>query len=157
MKSLAEIFVLVPLGLQGVAMVFDEFYFHRKRGLPKWERLGHPLDTLTVIACFLFLIFAPVTEENLLIFTAMAFFSCLFVTKDEFVHTENCEAKENWLHAMLFVLHPLVFLSLGYVWYQHLEGLQQALMLQTTMAFGFLIYQIVYWNFMRGPHDVRQN
>jgi len=28
-------------------MGVDEFYFHRRRGLPRWERLAHPLDTMT--------------------------------------------------------------------------------------------------------------
>ena len=31
--------------------------------------------------------------------------------KDEFVHSELCEPAENWLHAVLFILHPICFLS----------------------------------------------
>ena len=77
----------------------DEFYFHVKRGLPKWERIGHPLDTLTVLACFAFILIFPYSSLNLKIYIGLALFSCVFVTKDEFVHKECCPASEQWLHA----------------------------------------------------------
>jgi hypothetical protein len=36
---------LLPLVELGLAILLDQFYFHFARGLPRWERLGHPLDT----------------------------------------------------------------------------------------------------------------
>jgi hypothetical protein len=134
-----------PFVLQGMAMFFDEFYFHQKRGLPLWERIGHPLDTLSVLACYGFIFYFPYSESNLNIFIGLAAFSCLLITKDEFVHTTICTAKENWLHAVLFVLHPITFLCAGVVWKQNLN--QSFLALQPLVIVLFLIYQIYYWSF----------
>ncbi len=52
-------FLAVPFALQGLAILVDEFYFHRRRGLPIWERWGHPLDTLSLLICWLFLLCLP--------------------------------------------------------------------------------------------------
>src|SRR5262249_11498801 len=41
-----------PSLLQAPAMAVDEGWYHNRRGLPRWERIGHPLDTLTVAATY---------------------------------------------------------------------------------------------------------
>jgi hypothetical protein len=125
--------------------MFDEFYFHHRRGLPKWERLGHPLDSLTVLVCFAFLIFFEPSEFNLWMYAGLAVFSCVFVTKDEAVHLKHCTAAENWLHSILFILHPLVFIAAGMLWYS--QSANSLLVIQTFVLVAFLIYQIGYWNF----------
>lgn len=140
------ILIFIPFVLQSVAMFFDEFYFHRKRGLPLWERIGHPLDTLSVLCCYLFIYFADFNQTNLLIYIGLCSFSCLLVTKDEFIHTKYCEARENWLHAFLFVLHPLTFLSAGLIWKDHLSP--SFLMIQPVVTFLFMLYQILYWSLL---------
>ncbi len=136
--------LFVPFALQGLAMFFDEFYFHRKRGLPLWERIGHPLDTLSVFICYLFISLVGFSESNLYVYIGLCAFSCLLITKDEFVHTELCDAKENWLHAVLFVLHPITFLSAGFIWSKNLNA--NFLSLQPVVIFLFMIYQILYWS-----------
>lgn len=141
-----KVFLYTPFLLQAVCMFFDEFYFHRKRGLGLWEKIGHPLDTLTVIVCYLFLYFTAYSFENVLIFSVLAFFSCLFVTKDEFVHSKLCEPQENWLHAVLFILHPICFLSAALIW--KMEGSESSFILvQSIVLFLVLIYQILYWSY----------
>jgi hypothetical protein len=134
----------VPFALQGVVMMVDEFYFHERRGLPRWERLGHPLDTLTVIAVYLYVLTMPYDKSALNIFLGLAAFSCFFITKDEFVHAENCSAMEHWLHAMLFVLHPLNFFIAGYLW----SGSYDLIVIEWQIAVIsiFLLYQIIRWS-----------
>lgn len=136
--------LLIPFVLQGIAMFFDEFYFHRKRGLPMWERVGHPLDTISVLSCYLVIYFLPFTELNLNIYIGLCAFSCLLITKDEFVHTQLCDAAENWLHAVLFVLHPLTFIAAGIMWKENL--FPSFIFMQPFVISVFLIYQIVYWS-----------
>jgi 2-polyprenyl-6-hydroxyphenyl methylase / 3-demethylubiquinone-9 3-methyltransferase len=109
--------LVVPLGLQALAMAVDEAYFHRRRGLPRWERIGHPLDTLT---------------------------------KDEAVHARLCTAGEQWLHAILFVLHPIVLAAFALLWR---AGHTDILAVQLALVAGFGIYQVVYWNVIRRPAD----
>jgi ubiquinone biosynthesis O-methyltransferase len=133
----------LPFLLQGLAMAFDEFYFHRQRGLGKWEIIGHPLDTISVLACFLFVLNAPYSPANLFIFIGLSAFSSLLITKDEFVHAQLCKGNEHWLHSILFILHPLSFLSTAIIWQQGLDLRPVAL-----VSFGvaaFLVYQILFW------------
>ena len=136
--------LVTPFALQGLAMFFDEFYFHRKRGLPLWERVGHPLDSLTVLICYLFISLQAPTTTNIYVYVGLCFFSCVFVTKDEFVHSKYCDAKENWLHAFLFILHPITFLSAGVVWIENLSS--QFLVIQPVVIALFMLYQILYWS-----------
>jgi hypothetical protein len=65
LKSFEWILIL-PFVAQGLAIAVDEFYFHRKRGLPRWERVGHPVDTFSVLLCFLFVLFVPYSEGALM-------------------------------------------------------------------------------------------
>jgi hypothetical protein len=134
----------IPFILQGGAMFADEFYFHHKRRLPLWEKIGHPLDTITVLICYLFLLLAPPTETNIFLYSGLALFSCLFVTKDEFVHAKECSPGEHWLHAVLFILHPIILGFAGWMWFRQIE--KSFLFGQSILTGVFLIYQIIYWS-----------
>lgn len=137
--------LVIPISLQAVAMFFDELYFHRKRGLKKWEQLGHPIDTFFVFLCYLYISLNLPTETNLKIYLGLCLFSCLLITKDEFVHTEECEASENWLHALLFILHPITFMCSGYIWVKNLNA--TFLIIQPIVLFIVMLYQLIYWRF----------
>ncbi len=157
-------YLLVPFVLQLSAMAADEIGFHWKRRLPRWERIGHPLDTLTVLACFAWLLLYPPNGSSIGIYAGLCVFSCLFVTKDEWVHHHCCTPGEHWLHAVLFILHPLVLLSAGMLWvsmngselaprWLRHDGYERAVLLGNaalTLLFG--LYQLVYWNLIwRSP------
>lgn len=129
--------------IQGAAIIFDEFIFHHKRGLPKWERIGHPIDTMTVIGCLMFLALMPRTPTTEVIYYVMAVTSCVFVTKDEWVHRKFCSAEEMWLHAILFMMHPLLLFTAMNEW----ENIRGMLMGVSGGIFCFFVYQVVYWNY----------
>ena len=136
--------LLVPLVLQALAMLVDEAWFHRRRGLPRWERIGHPLDTLTIVLCLAWLIStSPEDPSALTVYAGLAVFSTLFVTKDEWVHATACSAGEQWLHALLFVLHPIVLAVFAVAWW---TGRDDLLISQLVLSLGFTGYQIGYWN-----------
>lgn len=152
---------LIPFAIQALAILFDEGYFHYRRGLPLWERIGHPLDTLSMAACLAFVIYAPFSTQNLIIYTLLASFSCLMVTKDEFIHKEHCPGAENWLHALLFILHPITLITAAVIWpvTQGVEVplwlskwldnptvLQEFLQFQFWAIFAFFTYQAFFWN-----------
>ena len=154
---------LIPFCLQALAIAIDEGYFHVRRGLPKWERIGHPIDTLSVLSCMGFVLFVPFSTTALIVYCILAAFSSFLVTKDEFVHKEHCPAAENWLHAVLFILHPITLICAGFIWpvaqgvevtawianwldspaYLHLFLKGQFVLMSL-----FLLYQIVFWNFL---------
>jgi hypothetical protein len=135
---------LIATAVQGAVIFFDEFYFHFKRGLPLWERIGHPIDSLSVLMCLVFLIFAPKNQTTEFIYIGMALLSCICVTKDEFIHCRLCEPKEMWLHSILFVVHPIVLFTAMNEWEIHTNYLIGGL----GAIFCFMIYQILYWNFI---------
>ena len=137
--------LLLPACLQMLAMFADELVFHRRRGLPRWERLGHPLDTLTAALCYGWLALNPApTSGALQVYLGLCAFSCLFITKDEFVHARLCEPMETWLHAVLFVLHPLVFLGFGVLW--HLGTHAWLINAELALTIGLLAHQVIYWS-----------
>lgn len=146
--------LLAPLALQAIVMMVDELHYHRRRGLGRWERIGHPLDTLTFLACIAWTLAVPPTGRALIGYLALGAFSCVFVTKDEPVHARRCTAGEHWLHALLFVLHPISLASLGLLW-PALHGAEvvvgtvpvaRAVPGQLFLTSAFCIYQILYWN-----------
>lgn len=145
--------IVIPFLLQAIAILIDEVYFHVRRGLPKWERIGHPLDTLTVIACYAYILCMPYSPTTLIGYILLAIFSTIFITKDEFVHQKHCPGAELWLHAVLFILHPITLICAGLIW-PVIQGVQVAprffLIGQLTCMTGFMLYQIVYWNYVRG-------
>jgi hypothetical protein len=140
--------VMTPLAVavlasQGMLMLVDEFVFHRRRDMPRWERIGHPLDTLSVLAPLLLALFLPAERPWIFVFVVLAVFSSLLVTKDEGVHSRLCGAGEQWLHAVLFLLHPLIFVAIWILWRQG-EGVW--ITLQASLTVGFFVWQFVYWN-----------
>ncbi len=154
---------ILPFCLQALCIAVDEGYFHVRRGLPKWERIGHPIDTLSVLCCMGFVIFVPFSSSMLILYCALSLFSCILVTKDEFVHKEHCPAAENWLHALLFTLHPITLIAAGFIWpvvqgvevTPYLQWLLDApeklsffLRGQLCVMSLFLFYQIFFWNFL---------
>jgi uncharacterized membrane protein len=144
--------VLVPAALQALVMLVDEGWYHRRRGLGRWERLGHPVDTFSVALAYAWLVTHPVASHGaLVVYVALAALSSLLVTKDEPVHARVCTAGEHWLHALLFVLHPVVFVAFGALWWWHPEALR-VVHVQLALTLLLMTYQLVYWS---GPWPAR--
>ncbi len=163
---LSSHFLLLPFGLQMVCMALDEIHFHRQRGLPRWERIGHPLDTLTVLLCLLWLVSVPPGPAAAAAYVGLAVFSCLFVTKDEGVHLTHCRVEEQRLHAVLFSLHPMVLAVAGLLWpaahgiryvspgWIRYTGHERALLITLCLVlFSFGVYQFIYWNLLWRPPE----
>jgi hypothetical protein len=134
--------LLLPLIVQALAIFVDEFYFHFAPGQPRWERIGHPLETFTVLAPVLWLMVSTPSERNWIICTLAAVFSCCFVIKDELVHADRCAPGEPVNHAVLIITHPRnrllgshSFTFLGF-----------ALPAQAAALALYMIYPAVYWN-----------
>lgn len=154
---------LIPFLLQAITILVDEGYFHVKRGLPKWERIGHPIDTFSVLLCMGFVIWVPFSQTSLICYVLLATISSILVTKDEWIHKSHCPASEMWLHALLFTLHPITLTVAGFIWpvtqgievsawislwLTQAEFLKAFLEMQFCVMGVFLIYQIVFWNFI---------
>jgi hypothetical protein len=162
---------LIPFALQALAIGVDEIVFHRRRGLPRWERIGHPVDTATVLLCMGYVLFVPYSKQAILPYALLAILSSLMITKDEFVHKEHCPALEQWLHALLFILHPITLLSAALIWpvsqgvesaawlsswIEEKEFLRSFLRLQFFAMSLFMAYQVIYWNFIWKTRDDQQ-
>jgi 2-polyprenyl-6-hydroxyphenyl methylase/3-demethylubiquinone-9 3-methyltransferase len=103
-------------------MGVDEGVWHRRSPPSALEWLGHLLDTLVFLACLgLPLVLQP-SSGHLRLFAVLAAGSCLLVTKDELLHQRRCAAGEHWLHALLFLLHPVVLGATGLLWLAAAHG-----------------------------------
>jgi hypothetical protein len=136
-------FLYLPFITQGLIMGVDE-YFHQKRDLGKWERVGHPLDTLTVFIPLSIIAFNDYSDHHLSAYVTLAVISCLFITKDEFIHAKECSPFENWLHSVLFILHPIIFLCSGLIWKNEPQNI--FLVYQVIFVGTFMVYQIFRWS-----------
>jgi hypothetical protein len=137
--------LFAPVLIQAATMLADEGWCHRRRGLPRWERIGHPLDTLTTALCYGWLVVQrPDAPHALSMYVGLSLFSCLFITKDEFVHSKLCDSLETWLHSVLFVMHPIVLLSFGILWIS--GGAPWVFEVQLFLTLAFASYQVVYWS-----------
>ena len=134
---------LTLFAVQGALMVGDEMVFHHRREVPKWERVGHPLDTVTALIPFLIALAFKFEMPWKGTFIAFAILSCLFVTKDEWVHARLAKGGEQWLHGLLFTLHPLLFFAAWILWNAEETSW---LALQVGLMGVFLAYQTLYWN-----------
>jgi 2-polyprenyl-6-hydroxyphenyl methylase / 3-demethylubiquinone-9 3-methyltransferase len=147
--------VIVPIVLQAAAMAVDEGWYHRRRELPRWERIGHPLDTLTIAGCLAWLVATrPTMPGAPAVYIGLAIASCVFVTKDEAVHARLCSAGEHWLHAMLFLLHPVVLAAYAALWW---ADACTWLGVQLALTLAFLAYQVIRWNFVARRAPVIDN
>src|SRR4051812_20695940 len=103
MNSVNFHWAVLVFAFQGAVLGTDEFRFHRARGLPRWERWGHPLDTLSLLLCLAVALLPPPRGPWTGVYLGLAIVSCLTVTKDEWVHAQVCPPVEHWLHAVLFL------------------------------------------------------
>lgn len=168
LHSMAELnfssqLLVIPFILQMICMGFDELFFHRQRSLSRWERIGHPLDTVTVLLCFGWVIANAPTRSTMVVYLLLATFSCFFITKDEKIHREECPAAEHWLHAVLFILHPVILICIGLLW-PALHGRSSAIISFSGWERNFLLgnfvltilfglFQLVYWNLYAIPRS----
>jgi hypothetical protein len=151
--------IFIPFIVQAIVIFLDEYIYHIKRGLPKWERIGHPIDTFSVICCLAFVLLVPYDATMIKWYVILGAFSCILITKDEFIHKHVCPASEQWLHSILFVNHSVLLTAIGLMW-PRLSGrdvfrwlpegevLNSFLWLQAAGATLFCLYQVVYWNFI---------
>jgi hypothetical protein len=141
---MSGVLLFIPFAVQAALMGVDELHFHRRRGLQRWERIGHPLDTATVAGCYAFLGFSAPSSGNLTLYIILCALSSLFVTKDERVHALSCTWQEHWLHAVLFILHPLAFTGAGVYWLHHGPGMPLIGAAAAVALFG--LAQAHYWS-----------
>ncbi len=153
--------LVIPFLLQVICMGVDELYYHHQRKLPRWERIGHLLDTLAVLVCLGWILVVPPSSMSVSVYLGLSITSCLLVTKDEWVHHKYCSAGEQWMHSLQFVLHSLVLISAGLVWpalheqtltFVRYEGFEPTFFKANLgLTFFFGVYQLIYWNFLWRP------
>ena len=146
----------LPFGLQALAMGVDEFIWHRTRPVERREWQGHVLDTVVFLACLSCPLLFPPGAFGLRLYLGLAVLSCLLVTKDEWRVHRPISGGEAWLHALLFLLHPLVLLAAAGLWLikagevlPHLPSLAQVLArdglsAQWLLVAAFLILQVLW-------------
>lgn len=133
-----------PFIIQGIFILADEFYYHERRGLPKWEIIGHPLDSLTTLVPLSIPALLSYNKSILNLFIGFAIFSFIFVTKDEFIHGKICNSTEQWIHSILYILHPVVFAATSLLWIHYPEDI--FVKIQPLIVGGFMFYQILRWS-----------
>ena len=130
-------------GLQAALMFVDEGAFHRVRRLGEWESWGHVADSAVFAAALTpAALFAP-SVGAFWIFAGLGFFSTVLIAKDEWIHARECGGAEQWLHALLFALHPCVLIAVAAAWARGDAAFFRAGLPLVVAAYSF--YQWFYW------------
>lgn len=128
---------------QAALMLVDERVFHRERRLGEWESWGHVADSAFFAAALAPAALLAPGRGAVLLYAALGIASTVLVTKDEWIHTRECEAAENWIHALLFSLHPCVLIAVGALWFRGEGALLRTALPLVVAAYSF--YQWLYW------------
>lgn len=140
-------YLLLPLILQGVLVGVDELFCHRSRGLSLLEARLHIIDTLlAALPLLVILVAGQITSSTMAIYTVVSTLSCLSITKEEGLHQKVCGPWEHWIHSLMFMVHPLVYISLGYQWVNNTANLAPIALTYFIMMLSFTLYQLVYWH-----------
>lgn len=127
---------------QGLLIGVDEFACHHRRRLPRWELAGHPVDTFCLLLFFASLLaFSPAGTVARFVVLGFGALSCLIITKDEWVHQKLSSGFENWLHAMLFLVHPVVVGGFYFAWVEGSPFFGRVLGMTLLCCGGFFLYQ----------------
>ena len=95
------------------------------------------------------------------------------MTKDVFIHAKECVAAEQWLHSLLFILHPFLLLSGAIFWFisdpenefgsfilkyageiQPSVDYRAILFGQFSLMLVFALFQFFYWNIFPARHKI---
>ncbi|RYZ49427.1 MAG: hypothetical protein EOP07_24485 [Proteobacteria bacterium] len=153
MAQVFHILLFLLASMQAVLMFVDEGVFHRRRGLERFERWGHVVDTLLFGAALSVAAFFEPTRFAIIAYSVLGFLSCIVITKDEWIHAKSCEPIEQWCHALLFVLHGALVIVFGMLW--NLEPTAWELKVLPITVFAWALYQHLYWNvyYVRSRHQ----
>lgn len=144
----AMLFAL-SLGIQGILLMYDDLVLHRRRGLPRWERIGHPVDAF-IFSLPIALAAYHGSETPSGAYWALSLSSCISILKDEWVHVGRIAAVEATVHAALFIIHPV---TLFMAWNLAQTGQTFGLLLAWIGLLGVVLFQTIYWNLGKGPHE----
>ena len=128
---------------QSGLMLVDERVFHRLRGLDARESWGHVADSVVFAGALAPAALLAPARGAAALYALLAFVSTLLVTKDEWIHTRECQAAENWVHALMFSLHPCVLIAVGALWARGEGGALRAGLPLAVVAYAF--FQWFYW------------
>lgn len=146
MFSESLLFVIAPtcvLAVQGTLSLLDEALFHRWRVLGRTESWSHVFDTGFFALTISMPAFLTPTKTRLALFVLGALISSVGITKDNWIHERECSPGEQWIHSLLFVLHPLVLATLAWLWLEQKNPeLRGACFLG---ALAGVTYQFTYW------------
>ncbi|HXT01524.1 MAG TPA: bifunctional 2-polyprenyl-6-hydroxyphenol methylase/3-demethylubiquinol 3-O-methyltransferase UbiG [Elusimicrobiota bacterium] len=131
------------VSLQAALMLVDERVFHRDRGLGEWESWGHVADSAFFAAALAPAALLAPGRGAMIAYAVLAVASTLLVTKDEWIHARECDGAENWIHALLFSLHPCVLIAVGALWARG-EGAVLRASLPVAVA-GWCLFQWGWW------------
>lgn len=142
------------IALQSLLIAIDEFICHQKRSLGKWERWGHPLDSFVFGVTTTLPAFFIAEGAAFYLYIGLAVFSSLLITKDEWVHSRECDGFESWLHSLLFLFHIATLFCIGIVWKNNQLPLLRLLMPFFIFAWGS--YQLIYWNVLKRGSGINE-
>lgn len=153
------IFITITTLLHGILFTFDEYIVHKKRSLSQKEVNSGLIDGvlfLSTVALTLFTKFSSLLE---IIYISLGFLSCVAIIKHEMFLPPDITKRERVIHAVLYILHPLILYAFYVSWKSDFfnTNLTYWMMQLGYFALGFkaITYHVIYWNYVyeRNPGE----
>ncbi|MCB9091414.1 MAG: hypothetical protein H6621_09740 [Halobacteriovoraceae bacterium] len=139
------------MGLHVLLLNLDEYLFNKKRGHSPYETVSVISDGILFLIPLLIATFVTYSESWVWTYKILAGLSMLSVVKNEFFY-RNLEVKERFIHACLYVLHPMILFTFYESWTHNYFKEHTYFWMVQILYFGLgmkmVIYQLIYWNYI---------
>ncbi len=146
------LFITITTVLHACLFGYDEYFLKRKRELSQAEINSGILDGILFLFVVSLTIFTTFSESLGYIYIGFSGLSCISIVKNEFFYPKDIERVERIVHALLYVLHPLILYCFYASWKM---GFFVSDMTYWMLQLCYLIlgvktvtYHIVYWNYI---------
>lgn len=153
------LFISLTTTLHALVFFYDEYILHKKRVLSQKEVNSGLIDGLLFLSTVAMTLFTTYTKQLGYLYIALGFLSCLAILKHELFLPSDISPKERLVHAILYVLHPLILYAFYTSWKMNFfaTNLTYWMLQLGYFALGFkaISYHVIYWNYIyeRNPKN----
>ncbi len=146
------LFISITTIFHAFAFAYDEYVLNKRRDLSQGEINSALIDGIIYLSTVAFTIFTTYSDVLGSLYVFLASCSCISIIKNEYFYPNNLPKIERIIHAILYILHPLILYAFYLSWKENFFQTNMTYwMLQLGyMALGFkaMSYHVIYWNFI---------
>jgi hypothetical protein len=142
---------IITLGHAGL-FAYDEYALKRKRSLSQSEINSALIDGFLFLSIVALTIFTNFSSTLSYVYIGLAVLSCASIIKNEFFYPDTIKREERVVHALMYVLHPLILYCFYTSWSMNFFITNMTYwtmqLLYLILGFKTITYHVIYWNYI---------